>query len=130
MLETGLKGTRAMVVTEADSAKHIGSGTVLVLSTPMMIALFEKTCRLSVKPFLEEGQETVGTLVNVSHVAATPVGLTVRCESELVEIDRRRLVFKVDVYDPEGLVGEGTHERFIIDEAKFQAKAESKKNNQ
>ena len=128
MLETGLKGTRAMVVTEAESAKHIGSGTVLVLSTPMMIALIEKTCRLSVKPFLEEGQETVGTLVNVSHIAATPIGLTVRRESELVEIDRRRLLFKVGVYDPEGLVGEGTHERFIIDEAKFQAKAESKKN--
>ena len=130
MLETGLKGTRAMVVTEAESAKHIGSGTVLVLSTPMMIALIERTCRLSVKPFLEEGQETVGTLVNVCHIAATPIGLTVRCESELVEIDRRRLVFKVAVYDTEGLVGEGTHERFIIDEAKFQAKAESKKNNQ
>ena len=127
MLETGLKGTRAMVVTEAESAKHIGSGTVLVLSTPMMIALIEKTCRLSVKPFLGEGQETVGTLVNVSHIAATPIGLTVRCECELVEIDRRRLVFKVAVYDPEGLVGEGTHERFIIDEKKFQSKAESKK---
>lgn len=116
-----------MAVTEAESAKHIGSGTVLVLSTPMMIALIERTCRLSVKPFLDEGQETVGTHVNVSHVAATPLGMTVRCDSELVEVDRRRLVFKVAVYDEEGLVGEGTHERFIIDEARFQAKAEAKK---
>ena len=128
MLETGLKGTRAMVVTEAESAKHIGSGTVLVLSTPMMIALIEKTCRLSVKPFLDKGQETVGTHVNVSHMAATPLGMTVRCDSELIEVDRRRLLFKVAVYDEDGLVGEGTHERFIIDEARFQAKAEAKKN--
>ena len=128
MIEKGIKGTLSMTVTEAESARHIGSGTVLVLSTPMMIALIEKTCRLSVKPHLEEGQETVGTHVNVSHSAATPIGLTVRCETELIEVDRRRLVFKVAVYDPDGLVGEGLHERFVIDEARFQAKAEAKKN--
>ena len=128
MIQTGIKGELAMPVTPENSAKHIGSGTVLVLSTPMMIALIEKTCRLSVKPYLEEGQETVGTHVNVSHSAATPVGLTVRCETELIEVDRRRLAFKVAVYDPDGLVGEGTHERFIIDEARFQSKAEAKKN--
>ena len=126
MIETGIKGRQELTVTEAVSAKHIGSGTVLVLSTPMMIALIEKTCRLSVKPYLEEGQETVGTHVNVSHVAATPVGMTVVCETELIEVDRRKLVFKVAVYDTDGLVGEGTHERFIIDEAKFQAKANAK----
>ena len=117
-----------MAVTEAESAMHIGSGIVLVLSTPMMIALIERTCRLSVKPFLDEGQETVGTHVNVSHVAATPLGMTVCCDTELIEVDRRRLVFKVAVYDKDGLVGEGTHERFIIDEVRFQAKAEAKKN--
>ena len=128
MIEKGIKGTLSMTVTEAESARHIGSGTVLVLSTPMMIALIEKTCRLSVKPHLEEGQETVGTHVNVSHSAATPIGLTVRCETELIEVDRRRLVFKVAVYDPDALVGEGLHERFVIDEARFQAKAEAKKN--
>ena len=127
MLETGLKGTMAMIVTEAESARHIGSGTVLVLSTPMMIALIEKTCRLSVKPYLDKGQETAGTHVDVSHVAATPVGMTVRCETELIKIDRRRLTFKVAVYDADSFVGEGTHERFIIDEARFQSKAEAKK---
>ena len=126
MIEKGIKGRQELKVTDAESAKHIGSGTVLVLSTPMMIALIEKTCRLSVKPYLEEGQETVGTHVNVSHVAATPVGMTVVCETELIEVDRRKLVFKVAVYDTDGLVGEGTHERFIIDEAKFQAKANAK----
>lgn len=109
------------------TASHIGSGTVRVFATPMMIALMERTCRLSVKPYLEEGQETVGIRVDVSHVSSTPVGLKVWCESEVIEIDRRRIVFKVAAYDERGLIGEGTHERFIIDVAKFQAKTEEKK---
>ena len=108
------------------TAKHIGSGTVPVLATPMMIALMEKTCLQSVKPYLEEGQDTVGTRVDVSHGAATPVGMTVRCESELIEIDRRRLVFRVTARDDAGVVGEGTHERFIVDVEKFQAKARTR----
>ena len=116
-----------MTVTPEFSAKHIGSGAVMVLATPMMIALMEMTCQTSVKPFLDEGQETVGTRVDVNHVAATPVGMTVRCETELIEVDRRKLTFKVAVYDSEGLVGEGVHERFIIDEKKFQAKVEARK---
>ncbi len=126
MLETGIKGQIEEVVTEEVTAGHIGSGTVRVFATPMMIALMERTCRISVKPYLEEGQETVGTHVNVSHVSATPVGMKVRCETELVEIDRRRLVFKVAAYDEKGLVGEGLHERFVIDVEKFRAKADSK----
>ncbi len=127
MLETGIKGRLEETVTQELSAEHLGSGSVAVLATPMMVALIEKTCRLSVKPYLEEGQETVGTHVDVSHVSATPVGMQVWCCSELVEIDRRRLTFKVSVYDDSGLVGEGTHERFVIDEDRFLRKAEAKK---
>ena len=127
MLEKGIKGRQEDVVTMEQTASHIGSGTVRVLATPMMIALMERTSRLSVKPYLAQGQETVGTHVNVSHVSATPVGMKVWCECELIDIDRRRLVFKVAVYDEKGLVGEGTHERFIIDVARFQAKTEDKK---
>jgi predicted thioesterase len=85
----------------------------------MMVGLMEKTCLESVLPYLEPGQDTVGTRVDVSHCKATPVGMKVRCESELVEIDRRRLVFRVAAYDEQGLIGEGTHERFIIDEERF-----------
>ena len=88
-----------------------------------MIALMEKTCLLSVRPFLDEGQDTVGTQVHVSHTAATPVGMRVYCDSELIEIDRRRLVFRVTARDDAGVVGEGTHERFVIDTERFQAKA-------
>lgn len=124
MLKTGIRGRIEETVTDELTAKHIGSGTVRVFATPMMIALMERTCRTSVKPYLEEGQETVGTLVNVSHVAATPVGMKVWSETELVGIDRRKLTFKVAAYSEKGLIGEGLHERFIIDVDRFKAKAE------
>lgn len=127
MVEIGIKGKQEVVVSENLTAKHIGSGTVLVLSTPMMIALMEKTCRLSVKPYLEDGQETVGTHVDVSHDSAVPVGKMVWCESEVVALDRRKLTFRVVVYDDNGIVGQGTHERFVIDEKKFAQKMEAKK---
>ena len=127
MLELGIKGRRELIVRTEHTAKHIGSGTVLVLATPMMIMLMEETSRLSVKPYLEEGQETVGTHVNVSHDSAVPVGNKVWCESEIIDIDRRKIVFRVVVYDDEGIVGQGTHERFIIDEKKFGDKMEAKK---
>ena len=126
MVTIGIKGREEAVVLPELTAKHIGSGTVPVLATPMMIALMEKTCRLSVKPYLEEGQETVGTHVDVSHDSATPEGMTVWCESEVVEIDRRKITFRVVVYDKDGIVGQGTHERFIIDEKRFRDKMEQK----
>lgn len=126
MLTIGTKGHLEQMVTEEVTADRIGSGLVKVFATPMMIALIEKTCNESVVPQLEAGQGTVGTLINVSHCAATPVGMKVWCDSELVEIDRRRLVFNVKAYDGCGLIGEGVHERFVIDSQKFQRKAEEK----
>ena len=125
-MQAGIKGRREQTVTAEMSAARIGSGLVEVFATPMMVALIEQTCLESVIPYLDEGQGTVGTLVNVSHVSATPVGMRVWCESELVEVDRRRLVFKVKAYDECGLIGEGTHERFIIDNAKFMEKIKNK----
>ena len=126
MLEKGIKGRLDSVVTYEMTADYIGSGMVKVFATPMMIALMEKTCRLSVAPHLEEGQGTVGIHVNVSHVSATPQGMNVWAESELTEIDRKRLVFKVSAYDERGLIGEGLDERFIIDNRKFQERTDSK----
>lgn len=128
MLEKGIKGYNKQVVTPELCADKIGSGLVKVFATPMMIALVEQTCNESVLQHLEPGEGTVGTLVNVTHCAATPIGMQVWCESELTEIDRCRLVFNVKVYDECGIIGEGTHERFIIDSVKFQAKVDSKKN--
>jgi len=126
MIEKGIKGHLEQVVTTEVTADRIGSGLVQVFATPMMIALIEQTCNESVVPYLEAGQGTVGTHIDVSHCAATPVGMRVWCDSELVEVDRRRLVFSVKAYDECGLIGEGQHERFVIDSAKFQAKAEGK----
>ncbi|MBS7273697.1 MAG: thioesterase family protein [Bacteroidales bacterium] len=126
MLEPGLKGRQETVVTEDLLARNIGSGLVKVYATAMMIALIEKAAVYSVEPYLEEGQGTVGTHVNVSHCSATPLGMKVWAETELIEIDRRKLVFKVAAYDERGLIGEGLHERFIIDNERFQAKADSK----
>lgn len=126
MVEIGIKGRLEETVTPEMSAARVGSGLVDVFATPMMVALVEKTCNESVLPYLDEGQGTVGTLVNVAHTAATPIGMRVWCESELVEVDRRRLVFKVKAFDECGPIGEGSHERFIIDTTKFAAKALSK----
>jgi len=126
MIDKGIKGRLEQTVTAEMSAARVGSGLVDVFATPMMVALIEQTCYESVLPHLDEGQGTVGTLVNVSHVSATPIGMRVWCESELVEVDRRRLVFKVKAYDECGLIGEGTHERFIIDTAKFMDKLKAK----
>ena len=126
MIETGIKGHREQIVTPEMSAARVGSGLVDVFATPMLVALVEQTCYESVLPHLDEGQGTVGTLVNVSHVSATPISKRVWCESELVEVDRRRLVFSVKAYDEYGLIGEGTHERFVIDTAKFMDKLKAK----
>ena len=129
MLEAGITGTSTVTVNEANTAKTMGSGTLDVFATPAMIALMEKTCWESVAAQLEEGSGTVGTLLEIRHNAPTPVGMEVRCESKLLEVDGRRLVFEVKAYDAKGLIGEGRHERFIINNEKFQAKANAKGNS-
>ena len=123
MLETGIKGTKTVTVNEANTAKTMGSGTLDVFATPALIALMEETCWRSVADQLEDGCGTVGTLLEIRHTAPTPIGMDVTCESELVEVDGRRLVFTVQAHDAKGLVGEGRHERFVIQNEKFQAKA-------
>lgn len=128
-METGIKGHIEETVTVELTADRIGSGLAQVFATPMMIALVERTCAESVAAQLGQGQSTVGTRVEMTHTAATPVGMRVWCDSELVEVDRRRLTFSVKAYDECGLIGEGRHERFVVDNEKFQAKAEGKLNN-
>lgn len=122
MLKTGLKNSAEITVTETLSAKSMGSGSLSVLATPALIAGMENICMNCVQPFLEEGYTTVGTKVDVSHIAATPLGDTVTYTCELTEIDRRRLVFTVSAFDSKGKTGEGTHERFIVDAQRFMSK--------
>ena len=134
MLEKGIKGTGRQVVTEKLTAKEMGSGELAVYATPAMIALMEETAYKSVTAELEDGMGTVGTfekmlkvVIFVKHVSASPVGMEITCETELTEVDGRRLVFTVKAYDTKGLIGEGVHERFVIVNEKFQAKTDSKK---
>lgn len=127
MLEIGIKGHKELVVTEEKTAKHMNSGAMNVYATPHMVALMEYAAFDSVQPELEPGCGTVGTALNIRHVAATPVGMKVSCDSELIKIDGRALTFSVKVFDEKGLIGEGEHERFIIFEDKFQAKADAKR---
>ena len=127
MVELGIKGRQETTVTSANVATNVGSGRVEVFSTPMMIALMEKAAILSVDPYLEKGQSTVGTRIDVSHDAATPVGMKVWAETEVIAIDRRKITFSVKAYDECGQIGEGTHERFIIDVETFQEKARGKR---
>jgi predicted thioesterase len=126
MLEAGIKGKKEITVTQDKTAKAMCSGALDVFATPAMIALMENTAFLSVAGELEPGSGTVGTALNVKHVSATPVGMKVTCETELVKVDGRALTFSVKAYDEAGLIGEGEHERFIIFEEKFQAKADAK----
>ena len=126
-MNIGIKGVQSVTVTTENTAQSVGSGMLPVFATPAMAALMEKTAALSVAPYLEQGEGTVGISLNIRHLAATPIGLTVTCESELVEIDRKRLVFSLKVSDGVGVIGDGTHERFIINNEKFMAKAAAKK---
>lgn len=122
----GLKGEVTLRVEPEHTAKHLGSGSVLVLATPQMILLMEMASVHAVDHLLPAGQRTVGIGLDVRHLAATPVGMTVIAKSELVEVDGRRLHFRVEVCDEQEKVGEGTHSRAIIDVERFGQKVQEK----
>ncbi len=126
MLRTGIKGEETEIVDSGNTAATMRSGTLQVYATPAMIALMERAAYRSVQDELEEGQGTVGTRMEVSHISATPLGQTVTAKSLLTGIDRRKLTFHVEAYDGEGKIGEGVHERFLVDNESFQKKADSK----
>jgi fluoroacetyl-CoA thioesterase len=122
----GLVGEKQVVVTEQYTARHLGSGGVNVLATPAMIMLMEQAALSAVDPLLSADQRTVGTRVDVQHLAATPMGMTVRVRAELVEVEGRRLKFRVEAYDELEKVGEGLHERAIISLERFQQRLQAK----
>ena len=121
-LTVGMRGEASLVVGDAQTAAAFGAGGVLVLGTPVMIGLMENAAWQLVQPELPEGESTVGTLVNVRHLAATPIGGHVVATAELIGIDDRRLVFRVSARDDTQLIGEGTHERFRIVLERFLAR--------
>lgn len=126
-IEIGLVGEIKVIVDESQTAAALkGEKLAPVLSTPVLIGLMEAASHRAIGPHLSEGQSSVGTTVNIRHLAATPVGMEVRVRSELIEAEGRRLLFKVEAWDTQEKIGEGQHERFIIDWDRFMAKVAKK----
>lgn len=127
VLLPGISGTVRIVVTLENTAVQIGSGSVEVLASPEMIRLMEMAAVAVIEPYLPAGVTTVGTHLDVSHLAATPVGMEVTAYAELIAVEGRRLTFRVEANDAEGLIGQGSHQRMLIDLARFNAKMETKR---
>lgn len=126
MLQPGLSLDLTFSVTPDLTAKTVGSGTLEVLATPIMIARMEQAAWTAVASHLADGEGTVGTLMNVQHLSPTPVGMDVTCRAELVQVEGRRLVFQVSAWDARGPVGQGSHERAVIQNERFVEKAQKK----
>jgi fluoroacetyl-CoA thioesterase len=126
-VETGLVNEMTIVVQETDTARYSGGETLPpVLSTPRIISYLERTAHQSILPFLSEGQSSVGTIVSLRHLAASPIGMQVRFRTELLEVDRRRLRFQLEAWDEVEKIAEGEHERFIIDLSRFDERLAAK----
>jgi len=127
ILKPGLEGRKTDIVTESNVANAWGSGGLAVFATPAMIAFMEIAAHSAVDPLLPPGWSTVGTELNIKHLSATPLGMEVSARAELLSIDGRALVFKVEAFDEAGKIGEGTHSRFIVENERFLAKIKNKK---
>ncbi len=125
-VSVGLKGHAEELVTEQNTAQAACSGALPVYGTPFLCALMEKASWTSLAPLLAPGESTVGTRLEVSHLSATPVGMKVWAESEVTAVDGRKISLKVTAFDERGLIGEGTHERFVVSDERFLAKAARK----
>jgi fluoroacetyl-CoA thioesterase len=118
-IQPGLRGEVRLVVAEEHTAKHLGSGSAQVLATPLMVLLMERAGVAAVDHLLPQGYRTVGVHLDIRHLAPTPIGLEVKATAELIEVQGRRLTFRVEVHDSLEAVGQGTHERAIIDVQRF-----------
>ncbi len=126
-ITVGLKGTVKETVSDSNTAKAVGSGSLEVFATPMMIALMEKASCAAIQDVLEEGSTTVGTMVNIEHLSATPKGMEVTVESTVTAVDGRKISFETVAFDEAGVIGKGAHDRFIVNAEKFTSKTYSKK---
>lgn len=126
-ITVGLKGERAFVVEEKHTAYHLGSGGVHVFSTPSMVSLMEGAAVNAIDPLLPDGQMSVGIEISAKHLAATPIGKRVRAEAEVIDVDKRRVMFTIKAWDEHELIGEATHTRFIIDLDRYTQRLDEKK---
>ena len=125
-ITVGMKGTVSTLVEREDTALEVGSGSLLVYATPCMVALMEGAACEAIAEAIPEGKTSVGTALNISHLAATPVGLEVRAEAEVTEVDGSMITFQVAAFDEAGKIGEGTHKRAVITTQRFLDKVYSK----
>ncbi|MDP1717977.1 MAG: thioesterase family protein [Burkholderiales bacterium] len=125
-LRTGLKGETEIVVGTRDTAPHVGSGKIKVLATPVMVNMMEEAALNAVEGLLPAGHQTVGIRLDITHVAATPVGMRVKAHAELTKIDGRKLTFRVSAEDEKDLIGEGLHERIIVNVERFDKRTQEK----
>ncbi len=125
-VRVGVVGERSLVVEKAHTAARGGSGLLLVFSTPQMVALMEGAAVMAVDPSLPPGYQTVGTHLDVSHLAATPPGHRVRARAELTTVEGRKLTFSVEAYDEVGMIGKGELQRYVVDVSRFMQKAQSR----
>ncbi len=126
-IQPGLVGEQVTTVTPELTARHLGSGGVDVYATPAMISLMEYASVAAIDHLLPEGHATVGTAVDVRHLAATPIGMRVRAQATLTEVGGRRLTFAVEAHDEVEKVGEGLHTRVVVDVERFVQRVEAKK---
>jgi fluoroacetyl-CoA thioesterase len=125
-LQPGLTGQASAIVTADNTARALGSGNVDVYSTPAMIALLEAATINALDGHLDDGQTSVGTRLDVNHTSATPIGMAVKASATLKEVDGQRLVFEVSASDEVEVIGEGIHERFIVDRERFEQRVRDK----
>jgi fluoroacetyl-CoA thioesterase len=125
-LKPGLAATVEIVVGTRDTAAHVGSGKIGVLATPILVTLLESAALQAVERFMSSGQQTVGTRLDISHTAATPVGMRVRAHAELIHVDGRKLIFRLHADDEGEAIAEGTHERLIISVERFDLRMQKK----
>jgi len=125
-LRIGLTGEASLVVAEAHTAPHVGSGKVRVLATPVMVNLMEAAALDAAERYLSAGYQSLGTHLDVRHIAATPVGMRVTARAELIRIDGRHLTFQVAAHDERELIGDGTHVRVVVNVARFDQRAQAK----
>ena len=125
-IEIGMKGEARTLVEREDTAAEVGSGSLLVYATPCMVALMEGAACEAIAEALGENQTTVGTMLNIEHISATPVGLDVRAVAEVTAVDGKVITFDVKAYDEAGEIGHGTHKRVIINSQKFLEKTYGK----
>src|SRR3954454_20309954 len=125
-IQAGLCGTAEITVGDEHTAPRVGSGRVAVLATPVMINLIEAAALAAIEHLLPEGYQSLGTVLNVRHVAATPVGMRLRASAEVLGVEGRTIRFRVEARDEKELVGDGSHERVVVNVAKFDERVQRK----